>query len=166
MEKNLTLYNITDEYRRIMNEIEEAGGEITDELAERLEINQQNLTEKAVGYGHVIQYYETLAAAAKSEGDRIAAIQKMAETAADNLKKRIVKGMEECGVGKVEDPTMRLSFRKSSSVEVPDLEKVPAEFVTSKVTKSADKKKIKDYITDFGPVEWASIKESKNLQIK
>lgn len=166
MEKNLTLFNITDEYKKLMAQIEEAGGEITDEVAERMDINAQNLTEKAVGYGHVIGYYDQLAAAAKMEADRVSAIQKMAEKASANLKDRLVKGMQACGVDKIEDPTMRLSFRKSSSVEVPDLEKVPAEFVTVKVTKAADKKKIKDYITDFGPVEWASIKESKNLQIK
>lgn len=166
MEKNMTLYNITDEYKRIMSEIEEAGGEITDDIATRMEINQQNLVEKAVGYGHVIQYYDALAAAAKAEADRVTGIQKMAEKAAANLKSRIVKGMEACGVDKVEDPTMRLSFRRSSSVEVPDLEKVPAEFVTAKVVKSPDKKKIKDFITDFGPVDWASLNESKNLQIK
>lgn len=163
---NNSLFNITDEHRQLMAVIEEAGGEITDEIAERLAINESNLTEKAVGYGHVIKSYEALAAAAKSEKERIDGIQRMAEKAAQGLKDRLTRAMTEFEVDKIDDPTMRLSFRKSSSVEVPDVEKVPKNFLTIKVTKAPDKKAIAAYINDFGEVPWASIQESKNLQIK
>lgn len=161
-----SLFRITNEYRQLMNIIEDAGGEITDEIAERLAINAENLQEKAVGYGHVIKSYEALAAAAKAEKERIDGIQRMAEKAAEGLKDRLSDAMNLYEVDKIEDPTMRLSFRKSSSVDIPDLEKVPAEFMTVKVTKAPDKKAISAHIKDFGEVPWATIRESKNLQIK
>ena len=164
MEKSL--FNITSEYRQLMSIIEENGGEITDEIAERLAINAENLQEKAVGYGHVIRSYEALAAAAKAEKERIDGILKMAERAADGLKDRLAAAMKLYEVEKIDDPTMRLSFRKSTSVDVPDVEKVPKEFVKINITKSPDKNAIKAHIKDFGEVPWASIVESKNLQIK
>lgn len=166
MEKNITLFNIADEHRALMAEIEDAGGELTDELAERLDMNAEAMVRKAVGYGHVIKYYEGLAAAAKSEKDRVAGIQKMAENAVKNLKARIVWGMQATETEKIEDPTMRLSLRASTAVEVPDPDKVPDEFCTVKVERVPDKAKIKAFLAGHPEVAWAQLKENKSLQIK
>ena len=49
-----SLYGIEQKLDLIFNQIEEAEGEITEEQAKELEINEQNLKEKLINYVHYI----------------------------------------------------------------------------------------------------------------
>lgn len=85
----------------------------------------------------------------------------------------IYKFMLENGITKIDSPTIRLSFRKSKSVEITDaakfLEYLKAKNLTElykvKTTTSFDKKAIKEWLKD-NVSPYAEIIEKENLQIK
>lgn len=159
----LTLYQISDEQRRINAMLEETGGELTPELEEALAINEANFVQKADGYGHAILHYKAIVAAIKAEKDRLDAIKKTAENAIARMEERIVAAMQQFDRPKVEADTLKLSLRRSERVVVDDENAVPADCKTIKVEIS--KTELKRHLKaceDCG----AHIEENQSLQIK
>ena len=69
-------------------------------------------------------------------------------------------------VDKIESPLIKLSFRKSQSVNVSDVNSLPNEYKTIKVTEQADKMKIKQALQNGEQIQGCSIITNTNLQIK
>ena len=63
-------------------------------------------------------------------------------------------------------PKVILGFRKSTTVEVPDLDKLDKTFIKIKTETSADKKAIKEAITNGQKVQGAFLKQNVNLSVK
>ena len=63
-------------------------------------------------------------------------------------------------------PKVVLGFRKSTTVEVPDLDKLDKTFIKIKTETSADKKAIKEAITNGQNVQGAFLKQNVNLSVK
>lgn len=81
-----SLFSISAELEDIFFRIEEAGGEVDDDILKELEITQENLKQKLDGYR---RYYTSLsldAESCKKEETRIAAIRKTKENQAKRLK--------------------------------------------------------------------------------
>ena len=161
-----TLYGITSELNAILTQLEELGGEITPELEQALAINEEQFVAKAEDYGHAILNLKGMAAAAKAEKERLAALQKFYENAQKRLTDALSNAMQVFGHDKVENATMRLSLRHSTATEVDDLDAVPAEYKTTKVEVVADKTAIKKAIQDGIEVPGAHLVENVSLQIK
>lgn len=160
---DLTLYQISDEQRRINAMLEETGGELTPELEEALAINEANFVAKADGYGHAILHYKAIVAAIKAEKDRLDAIKKTAENAIARMEERLVAAMQQFDKAKIELDTMKLSLRKSERVVVDDENAVPADCKTIKVDVS--KTSLKAHIK-AGEACGAHLEENQSLQIK
>ena len=124
---NLTLYQITQEQARLNAMLEETGGELTPEIEEALAINAENLQVKAGGYGITILKYDAMADAAAAEIKRIQAIKKTCENIVDRMKKTLVKAMQDFDTEAIETGTMKLGLHKSTSVQIDDESKVPAD---------------------------------------
>ena len=161
-----TLYGITAELNAILTQLEELGGEITPELEQALAINEENFAAKSEDYGHAILNLKGMAAAAKAEKERLAALQKFYENAQKRLTDALSNAMQVFGHDKVENATMRLSLRHSTATEVDDLDQVPAEYKTTKVEVVADKTAIKKAIQQGEDVPGAHLVENVSLQIK
>ncbi len=161
-----TLYGITAELNDILSQLEELGGEITPELEQALAINEEQFVAKAEDYGHAILNLKGMAAAAKAEKDRLAALQKFYENAQKRLIDALSNAMQVFGHDKVENATMRLSLRHTTATEVDDLDQVPAEYKTTKVEVVADKTAIKKAIQSGEDVPGAHLVENVSLQIK
>lgn len=161
-----TLYGITDELNAILTQLEELGGEITPEIEQALAINEENFVTKSEDYGHAILNLKGMAAAAKAEKERLAALHKFYENTYNRLDNALKTAMVATGREKVETPTMRLSLRHSTATEVDDLDAVPAEFKATKVEVVADKTAIKKAIQDGIEVPGARLVENVSLQIK
>lgn len=161
-----TLYGITAELNAILTQLEELGGEITPELEQALAINEENFAAKSEDYGHAILNLKGMAAAAKAEKERLAALQKFYENTYNRLDNALKTAMVATGHDKVETPTMRLSLRRTTATEVDDLDAVPAEFKTTKVEVVADKTAIKKAIQSGEDVPGAHLVENVSLQIK
>lgn len=161
-----TLYGITAELNAILTQLEELGGEITPELEQALAINESDFVAKSEDYGHAILNLKGMAAAAKAEKERLAALQKFYESTYNRLDNALKTAMVATGHDKVETPTMRLSLRHSTATEVDDLDALPQEFKTTKVEVVADKTAIKKAIQQGEDVPGAHLVENVSLQIK
>ena len=161
-----TLYGITAELNAILTQLEELGGEITPELEQALAINEGNFAAKSEDYGHAILNLKGMAAAAKAEKERLAALQKFYENTCNRLDNALKTAMVATGHDKVETPTMRLSLRHTTATEVDDLDPVPQEYKTTKVEVVADKTAIKKAIQSGEAVPGAHLVENVSLQIK
>ena len=161
-----TLYGITAELNAILTQLEELGGEITPELEQALSINEENFAAKSEDYGHAILNLKGMAAAAKAEKERLAALQKFYENTYNRLDNALKTAMVATGRDKVETPTMRLSLRRTTATEVDDLDQLPAEYKTTKVEVVADKTAIKKAIQQGDDVPGAHLVDNVSLQIK
>ena len=161
-----TLYGITAELNAILTQLEELGGEITPEIEQALAINEESFAAKSEDYGHAILNLKGMAAAAKAEKERLAALQKFYENTVNRLDNALKTAMVATGHDKVETPTMRLSLRHTTATEVDDLDQLPAEYKTTKVEVVADKAAIKKAIQQGEDVPGARLVENVSLQIK
>lgn len=92
-----SLYEITEDLRLICSDLEENGGELTDELAELLTINQNNLKEKLSNYRKAILHYNAIVECSKNEKKRLNDRQKVKENIINRLKSNILLAVKEFG---------------------------------------------------------------------
>jgi hypothetical protein len=67
------------------------------------------------------------------------------------------------GIEKIDTPLLKLSFKKSESVNITDLEQIPLYYI--KIKKEADKTAIKSAIKEID-IPGAELVVSQNLQIR
>jgi hypothetical protein len=162
----LSLYNIQTEYLQLAEELIENGGELTPELTEALAINQANLETKSTNYGLVIKQWNAEADIIDAEIDRLTTLKKQRLKAVERLENNISQAMQLYNVDKIETPILKISFRKSESVEINNMAQIDAKFLNEKVTVTPDKKAIKDAIKAGETVEGATLVINQNIQIK
>ena len=73
---------------------------------------------------------------------------------------------EELHKYKLELPHSKISYRKSDSVEVTDFDKLPEQYIKTKIEKSPDKVAIKNAIKEGKNIDGAKITTNYNIQIK
>ena len=67
---------------------------------------------------------------------------------------------------KLELPHSKISYRKSDSVEVTDIDKLPEEYIKTKIEKNPDKVAIKNAIKNGKNINGAKIVTNYNIQIR
>ena len=118
-----SLYSIQEDILRLFDDIEEAGGEITDEQCEQLTIKEEELRDKLTNYHKALQSWTSDIANCKDEEKRIKAVRQKYENRISRLKENMLTAVQMFGSeGKtnryIELPTVRLSTRSSKAVEV------------------------------------------------
>lgn len=161
-----SIFQISTELQTIVNQIIETGGEITPEIEQSLQISEAELGTKSVKYGYAIKQMEFDNKAIDDEIKRLQAMKKTRTNAIDRLKNVLSTTMQSFDIPEIDTPTMKINFRKSTSVEIIDEEKIPAEFVTIKQTTTVCKVDIKKALKDGDKVAGAQLVENQNLQIK
>ena len=158
-----SLYQIETEHLALMQQIENAEGEITEEIAEQLEINEGQLQSKSIAYLSVIKSKESFNSQIDEEIKRLQAMKKRNNTLVTNLKNRLLDAVK--FFGDFESNLSSFGTRKSSSVEVENVNALPKEFKVIKVTEQADKAALKKAIKEGQEIEGVSIIEHFNLKI-
>lgn len=161
----LKLYEIEKTYLDLISTIIDADGEATDEQVEQLAITEAQLENKGRAYGFVIKKMETDIDVIDAEIKRLTAIKKTRVKTIDRIKETLSNAMQMFGITKLESPTLKISFRKSETVEV-DNELINSEWCVEKITYSPDKAKIKEALKNGEIIVGAEIVEHQNLQIK
>ena len=92
------VFQLIEQYNLLMQEIEELGGEITPELAEQLNINEQELATKVRAYYYVIKTKEAEIQLAKDEQERLSNVRKSKEGLIKRLKKTVDLAVETFGI--------------------------------------------------------------------
>jgi len=162
----MNLYQIENEYLQLSEMLIESEGELTPELEQALEINGNNLKNKAVNYGYVIKQMEGNVDLIDAEIKRLQAMKKSRVNAAELLKETIKTAMLMYDLNTIEIPTLKLSFRKSESIEIINEAQLTEQFTTTKTTVTPNKVAIKEAIKNGEVVEGAVLVTNLNLQIK
>lgn len=121
-----SIFDIDKELYALYDEIEEAGGEITPEIEEKLELNGQEMTNKVKSITNYINKLKADLLAIKSETDRLTKLKKSKENTITGLTKLVLFAINNYGTedkkGKkwIDWGTGRVGVRKSTSVELDD----------------------------------------------
>ena len=161
-----SIYQIQSEYQLLINQVIDADGELSPEVMEALQINEQQLQSKAIDYSYVIKQLDSDCEQIDAELKRLQQLKKVRTNLAERLKDTISNAMNLYEVEKIETPLIKLSFRNSESVEITNESQLDACFIVTKTVTTPDKKAIKDAIKNGVFVEGATISYNKNLQIK
>ena len=161
-----SIYQIQSEYQLLINQIIEAEGELSPEVIEALQINEQQLQSKAIDYSYVIKQLDSDCEQIDTELKRLQQLKKVRTNLAERLKDTISNAMNLYEVEKIETPLIKLSFRNSESVEITNEKQLDPCFIVTKTVSTPDKKAIKDAIKNGVFVEGATISYNKNLQIR
>lgn len=86
-----SLYQISDELQLLLNEIEENGGEITEEQEKELEISQEELGNKVENYCNAITILKSEEECAKNEKRRLNDMQNVKKNLIERLKQTLLK---------------------------------------------------------------------------
>jgi len=166
----MNLYTITQDFNDLLdmlNQAQEEGNQEQISLIESgLEITQDNFKDKATNYVKFIRSEEAGLSAIDEEIKRLTALKKSKVSKIDNLEARLSNSMQLIGFDKYDLGLFKLSFRKSTSIEVSDLDQIPENFKRVKTTIDPDKIAIKKAIEAGQEVSGVTIKNSVSLQIK
>ena len=158
-----TLYKISEDIISLIQQFEEAEGEMSEELSNSFEITKAELQQKAVAYYSVIQDNKKSIEIYDEEVKRLQAKKKKANNLIDNLNKRLLGAVDL--FGDFEAGTHTFKTRKSTSVLIQDESLVPEFYMMTKTTESIDKKKITYYLKQEIEVPGASLQTNLNLKI-
>ena len=172
--------NIWDIDERIVNLIENhfdiETGEIfesEEELAKKIDEVSLELDTKIENIGCYIKNLEADVEAFKKEENNLETRRKQTERKIESLKRYLNGYLMACypndsdrAKWKFKTPKVVLGYRKSSSVEVPDIEKLDKKYLKITTKVDPDKKAIGDAIKNGEEVSGAFIKQNINLNIK
>lgn len=121
-----SLYKISEKLQEIFEELEEQGGEFTEEQLKELEITEEELKEKVDNYVKVIKEFKNSAEFCKKEKDNIYQRQKMFTNRVDRLKSLLLTAVQQFGKENktnkfIETESCRVSTRNTKSVELDEL---------------------------------------------
>lgn len=147
--------------------------ETEEELAKKIDEVSLDLDTKIENIGCYIKNLESDIEALKKEEDNLKARRKSAENKIEGLKRYLNGYLMACfpkdedrAKWKFKTAKVVLGYRKSNSVEVPDIEKLDKNFIKVKTEVVPDKTAIKDAIKNGEEVKGAFIKQNINLNIK
>ena len=163
MQKN-SLFQINSELVEVTNLLIENGGELTPELETRLQIAENELKTKSVNYYHVIKQIEAETTLIDAEIKRLQELKKSRINTVEKLENSLLYSMKLHGIEKIDTDTLKISIRRSKSVEVVDIDLLP--FNCLKIEKKAVKSEIKKLIEEGMEVEGAKIVENTSIQFK
>ncbi len=162
----MNIYQLTTEYKQLESILIENEGELTPDLEQALQINQDQLQAKGISYGYVIKSIEAESDIIDAEIKRLTQLRKVRDNAVERLKTTLKQAMEMYGVLELKTPTLKISFRKSESVEIIDMDLLDEKYITKKTTEMANKTEIKEALKRGEVIEGAELRTNNNLQIK
>lgn len=143
------------------------------ELAKKIDEVAMNLDAKIENIGLYIKNLNAEAEMIKHEEDNLARRRKANEGKIASLTNYLNGYLVACYPNeedrrkwKFKTPRVVLGYRKSTSVEVPNLEELDKEYLKIKTETSADKVAIKDAIKSGKEVKGAYLKDNINLSVK
>ena len=165
----MSLYEIDSRIKTIIDSIYDAA----DENGEVGEIDLTELQElqeaREVKLENIALYVKNLASEAsaiKEEETILATRRKRLESKCERLKGILINAMKEDGNKKMFSPRYEAVLRDSKKTEILDMEKIPEEFIVTKVEKNPDKTAIKKAIEAGQEITGASVVTNTTITIK
>ena len=160
-----SIYELNKDYTELSLMLETAETEEeVQAINDTLEMINCSIEEKIENTAKFIKNTESDIVGIKAEIDRLTAMKKTKENAVERLKNNVEFAMKEKGIDSMTVGTFKCGYRKSESVEITNLDVIPADY--TKVEIKADKTAIKKAIKAGEIVEGAEIKVNQNFYIK
>jgi hypothetical protein len=160
-----TLIGIEEEIGNILAVAEELEDEQQEAALEYLDDLAIQEAEKADAVAFAVRKRQAEIDFLKSEEDRIRSRRKAAEVRLIMFKEYLASIFKRLGLQRVKGGKSTMFLRRSSSVEVLDLNQLPSEFVQTKIEYVPRKMQIKDALKDGQTVPGAQITERQSLVI-
>lgn len=145
---------------QIMECVDFETGEIIDE--EKLEALQLEFEQKVEGIALWIKNLLAEAKMVKEEKDALATREKSCENKANSLKRYLETAL---GGEKFKTPKVSISYRKSESVQVDDMDKLDDDYLKY-AAPTVDKTKVKQALKQGIKLDGVQLVENNNIQIK
>jgi len=155
-----SLYKLSNELLQVIHWDPETGEIDTaklDELQPKLEDKVQNIW-------LLLQDWDWNIEKIKTEIDRLKKMKEVIENKSERLREYVKGNMIKLWTDKIETPLIKASLRKSESLEITDITKVPSEYIT--LEPKADKMTIKKDLKEWKIIEWVELKENTNINFK
>lgn len=164
-----TLYEIDKNIEDIMTkmyEVMDETGEVSSELAEELQALNEERDQKLDNIGAFIKNLTSDVNAMKTEKDSLDKRIKAKQRQIDWLKSYVSSDLLTHGQSKFESARVVFSFRRSTSVSIPDQALIPKKYFIKKIETRVDVDGIGKLLKEGHTVKGASLIEKQNLQIK
>ena len=159
-----TLYNIKENSLILMDDIEASEGVLSEEQESALDINKNELQSKSIAYLEVIKSSNAFISTIDDEIKRLQALKKRNGNLIDRLENSLLSAVTLFGEFTV--GTLTFGKRKSESVIVDDVNSLPSEFKTVKVTESAKKAELKKALKGGEEIEGVYIQTNYKFKSK
>lgn len=160
-----SIYELNKDYAELSAMLEEAETpEEIEAIQNTLEMIDLSIEEKIENTAKYMVNVESDIQGLKTEIDRLTKIKKAKENAVERLKNNVEYAMKQKGLEKLEVGTFKAYYKKSESVEITNLDVIPADY--TRVEIKADKVAIKKAIKAGETVEGAHIQTNMNFYIK
>ena len=160
----MKLYEIDNNLRALWGKIAEQEGELTESDLQALNDLELAQNEKLEGYGVIIREMQAEIEECDAEVKRIKKLAQTKRNKVERLKKYLQEFMLNNEIDKFESIKVKLSFRKSQSLEIEEGAELPNELMRVKL--EPDKTAIKDYIEHGGQLKGVFLLDKQNLKIK
>ena len=160
-----SIYELNKDYAELsaMLEAAETPEEI-EAIQNTLEMIDLSIEEKIENTAKYMVNVESDIQGLKTEIDRLTKIKKAKENAVERLKNNVEYAMKQKGIEKLEVGIFKAYYKKSESVEITNLDVIPADY--TRVEIKADKVAIKKAIKAGEVVDGAHIQTNMNFYIK
>lgn len=161
-----SIYNVHQEYRNIVDEIVENGGEVTESLEQALSTTKQELEVAASQFSLLTREMDNQALSIQAEIERLQDYKKHIEGTSAKIKEQIKNAMLAAEIQKIKGELVSISFRKSEATVIDDETLIPLIYKDQKTVYNINKTDIKNAIKSGVNVPGARIVENKNINIK
>ena len=161
----MKLYELTEEFRQALEKYDPEQDElgILEQVIDGLAVD---IERKAEGIVKLLSNWESDADAIDAEINRLQELKRSKQSRAEWLRGYLSRNLEHAGIDKLDLGTHKVSFRKSTRVEVLDESKIPDKYKRVKTVVDVDKIAIKESWKQGVGVDGTEVREYKNIQIK
>lgn len=167
MSKNI--YEISDELQKLINDIEDNGGEVDEETEKALSIKQDELESKIDAYCHVITMTNSAIDCCKEEKNRINDIQKVKTNIVKRLKYRLLEAVKQFGeTGKKGNSVLNTNTHKLFTKNTIDcrIDEERITIIATYVRKTIDELKRNNILATGEDIDLSGFVASVNAQIR
>ncbi|MBG9692672.1 hypothetical protein ABD91_17995 [Lysinibacillus sphaericus] len=155
-----SLYQLNNAYAQLQQMIEDG----QEGLEDTLDSITDAVEEKLEAYAMVIKNIESDVEGIKSEERRLAERRKVMENGVVRMKQAIAETLQNSGQDKVKTEKFTFSFRKSSKVEVSNIDSLPQQYV--KVERTISRSELAKALKAGEQIEGAQLIENQSLSIR
>lgn len=163
----MTIYELTDEYRQLLEMAEDPDVD-PQTLADTMESIEAEIEDKADGYARVMKSMEADEEALAKEIKRLQERKSHLETTRKNMKERLKQAMEATGKTKFKTELFSFGIQNNAPsvvIDVEDVFKIPDDFLKYK-DPEPDKNLIKQAINNGQKLDFAHLEQTQSLRIR